>query len=232
MERWQPEEPLNSCRVVLLGQFPERRFFHGTQEVVESQRSLKSLRFLTLAGSSTENDCRKLTVSAVSAINARKQGMRIMVGCAPIANSEHIAAYDFLHPPGFTACGTNPAQPTGPRFANTSFPRNEGSVVTVIQNPIHPRNRRQSPRWGGTLAGASAVLSCRRIELSIRGASPASDRTCKVFIWASRRSLLAPLSSRRSLWGASFDWESDVSKIVFSDEEPFKNRWTHAHASR
>ena len=41
-----------------------------------------------------------------------------------------------------------------------------------------------------------------------------------------------PLFLETKLVGHSFDSESDVSKIVFSDDEPFKKRWTHAHASR
>jgi hypothetical protein len=88
----------------------------------------------------------------------------------------HSGSRMLIEPEYFTGSSANRASFRGRFGGKAHFLPDDGSVEIDIQNPINVRNRRQSPRWGGTAAGASAVLSCKRIELSIGGPSTAIER--------------------------------------------------------
>jgi hypothetical protein len=88
----------------------------------------------------------------------------------------HSGSKTLIEPEYFTGSGANRASFSGRFGGKAHFLRDDGSIEIDIQNPINVRNRRQSPRCGGTFAGGSVVLSCKRIELSIGGPSTTIER--------------------------------------------------------
>src|SRR5208283_6045678 len=77
MERWQPEEPIDSCGPILNGPFPERGFHHGAQLLPAHHGSLRSLAFSAFAGSCPALKCRWPPRSATSPIKTTKKGLLI-----------------------------------------------------------------------------------------------------------------------------------------------------------